>query len=251
MVKRYFIKFAYDGTNYHGWQVQPNAISVQEVMTNLMSRIFGSDFKLVAAGRTDAGVHAKVMYAHFDTDKVFDCFKLTYKLNNMFPGDISVYGVYQVKSDAHARFDAISRTYDYVLSKEKDIFNRFFYSRITFDLDVQKMNEAAKLLLSYTDFTSFSKLHTDVKTNNCDVMKAFWHFEKSKLIFTIKADRFLRNMVRAIVGTLLEVGKGKITEKDFCKIIEDKNRCKAGTSVNAEGLFLVDIEYPEDIFEKV
>lgn len=247
---RYFIKFAYAGTNYHGWQRQPNGISVQEVMTEVMQKIFGSGLSLTGAGRTDAGVHAEVMYAHFDVGKeIEDTGKMAYKLNNMMPKDICVYDILPVLDFAHARFDAQARTYEYRLSGGKDPFNRDFYARIYGDFCIEKMNDACKVLFEYVDFESFSKVHTDVKTFNCKIYEAFWKRTGNMLVFTIKADRFLRNMVRAIVGTMLEVGKGKISIDDFRKIIESKNRSNAGGSVYAKGLFLTDIAYPEKIFK--
>jgi len=249
MKQRYFIRFSYDGGNYHGWQYQPNDISVQEVMTGKLQHLFGPEVTLTAAGRTDAGVHARTMYAHFDTEKpVEDLVALTKKMDLMMPPDIMVHDVMPVRPDAHARFDATSRTYEYWLAVCKDPFNRCFYTRIYGDLDYEAMNRAAKCLFEYIDFTSFSKSHTDVKTNNCKIMQAHWEKRGMYRVFTIQADRFLRNMVRAIVGTLLEVGRGKMDEAGFRAVIESKSRCSAGTSVHAQGLFLTDVSYPEDIF---
>jgi tRNA pseudouridine38-40 synthase len=252
MKQRFFIRFSYDGSNYHGWQFQPNAVSVQEVMTKKLEHLFGPDLGLTAAGRTDAGVHARNMFAHFDTEKpVQDIVALAKKIDLMMPSDIVVHEVIPVRADAHARFDATSRTYEYWMSVSKDPFNRNFYTHIFGDLDYEAMNRAAKCLFDYTDFTSFSKSHTDVKTNNCKIIQAFWEQRGIFRVFTIQADRFLRNMVRAIVGTLLEVGRGKMDEAGFRAVIESKNRCNAGTSVLAQGLFLMDISYPEDIFLKI
>jgi len=249
MKQRYFIRFSYDGTNYHGWQYQPNAISVQEVMTTIMQRIFGPEMDLTAAGRTDAGVHAKTMYAHFDTEKpVMDLVAMAKKLDLMMPPDISISEVIPVRPDAHARFDATSRTYEYWMAVGKDPFNRNFFTHIYGELDYEAMNKAAQCLFDYIDFTSFSKAHTDVKTNNCKMMQAHWEKRGMYRVFTIQADRFLRNMVRAVVGTLFEVGRGKMDEAGFRAVIESKNRCNAGTSVHAQGLFLMDVSYPEDIF---
>ncbi|MDD4921306.1 MAG: tRNA pseudouridine(38-40) synthase TruA [Bacteroidales bacterium] len=249
MKQRFFIRFSYDGSNYHGWQFQPNAVSVQEVMTTIMQHLFGPELTLTAAGRTDAGVHARTMYAHFDTENpVEDVAVLAKKLDLMMPPDIRVYEVIPVHPDAHARFDATSRTYEYWLAVGKDPFNRSFYTRIYGHLDYEAMNKAAKCLFDYTDFTSFSKAHTDVKTNNCKIMQAYWEKRGMYWVFTIQADRFLRNMVRAVVGTLLEVGRGKMDEAGFRAVIESENRSKAGTSVHAQGLFLIDVSYPEKIF---
>lgn len=249
MKQRYFIRFSYDGTNYHGWQIQPNGMSVQEKMTETMRRLFGPELALTGAGRTDAGVHAEMMYAHFDTEKnIENPAAMASKLDIMMPSDISVSGLFPVKPNANARFDAISRTYEYRMGKAKYPFMRDFYSRYCGELDVVAMNKAAACLLEYTDFTSFSKVHTDVKTNNCKIIKAFWENRGDLLVFTIQSDRFLRNMVRAIVGTMLMVGRGKMGTEAFRQVIEAGNRCKAGTSAEAKGLFLVDIKYPDSLF---
>jgi tRNA pseudouridine38-40 synthase len=242
---RYFLQLSYKGTHYHGWQIQPNAISVQEVMEDALSKILREKITVVGAGRTDTGVHASFFILHFDTEKVIsEKLDVVYKLNSFLPNDIAVQKVWPVSEEIHARFSATSRTYHYFISTEKDPFQTETSYKYLKPLDVAKMNEAAKALLQYTDFTSFSRLHTDVKTNNCKVMQAQWLLENNQLKFVIKADRFLRNMVRAIVGTLLEVGKGKLTLKQFSEIIEKKDRGAAGASAPAQGLFLVDIEYP-------
>ena len=248
--RRYFIRFAYDGTAYCGWQVQPNELSVQEVLTKALCTILRTeDIEIVAAGRTDAGVHARNMVAHFDVeDRLPAGLDLVNKLNSLLPSDISVIEIREVKPEVHARFDALSRRYEYHLVLQKDVFRHPFAMRIYNPLDFDRMNEAAKILFEYTDFTSFSKLHTDVKTNNCKIMAARWEQREEEWIFIVEADRFLRNMVRAIVGTLLEVGRGKITPEDFRTIIEAKNRCNAGSSVPAKGLFLVEVAYPENIY---
>ncbi len=241
---RYFIKFSYKGTNYHGWQEQPNDVSVQSVLTEAISRVLRTPIELVGAGRTDAGVHAKCMFAHFDVEnKVEDPGLVVNKLNSILPPDISVDSVYMVDADLHARFSAKSRTYKYYVANKKNPFLNEMSARFTFHLDMEAMNDAARKLLDYTDFTSFSKVHTDVKTNNCIIYCAYWEKTEEGMVFTIKANRFLRNMVRAIVGTLVEVGKGKLSVDQFCEIIEKKNRCAAGMSVPAQGLFLVDVEY--------
>ncbi len=249
MLQRYFIRFSYDGTHYHGWQIQPNGMSVQEKMTTVMKQLFGPDFQLTGAGRTDSGVHATCMYAHFDTDKEVDDLRvLASKINYMMPPDIAVWSIRRVRPGANARFDALSRTYEYRMSSVKDPFSRDYFARFYGELDVAAMNQAASTLFDYTDFTSFSKLHTDVKTNNCRIMKAEWEWRGDLLVFVIQADRFLRNMVRAIVGTLLEVGRGKLDVAGFRRVVEQKNRCAAGTSVEAKGLFLVDVAYSDDLF---
>lgn len=249
---RYFIQLSYKGTNYFGWQVQPNHISVQEVLNQRLSTLLSEEIQVVGAGRTDTGVHATYFIAHFDTTKsgLDNDDKFLYKLNRFLPHDIAIQKIIQVKETAHSRFDATSRSYEYHINTKKSPFSiedSYYYHG---ELNIKKMNEAAKLLFNYTDFTSFSKLHTDVKTNNCKIYQTEWEAKGEKLIFTIKADRFLRNMVRAIVGTLLEVGKDKMIINEFIKIIENKDRCKAGSSAPAHGLFLTDIEYPENIYLK-
>jgi tRNA pseudouridine38-40 synthase len=252
MMQRYFIYLAYDGTAYHGWQVQPNGVSVQGTLMSALATLLRREVEVVGAGRTDAGVHASLMVAHFDAEEPIDTERLTDKLNRLLPPDISVYKVVPVKPEAHARFSATSRTYIYTITTKKSPFLRAYAYRLVGirSLDVARMNEAAKCLFRYTDFTSFSKVHTDVKTNNCKIMKAEWR-EKEPGVweFTIQADRFLRNMVRAVVGTLLEVGRGKMSVEEFCRVIEQQDRCKAGSSVPGNALFLVDISYPETLLE--
>ena len=256
---RYFIYLSYDGTRYHGWQIQPNGISVQEVLGKALSTLLREPIEVTGAGRTDAGVNASLMVAHFDTTQETDE-QLAYRLNKFLPQDIAIHKIVPVKDDAHARFSAISRTYIYNIVTAKTPFDPYAY-RFPQPLDFDLMNEAAKTLFDYTDFTSFSKLHTDVKTNNCRIMHAQWtqvnsqrstlnpQLSTSKWQFTITADRFLRNMVRAIVGTLLDVGRGVLTIQQFREIIERKDRCSAGTSVPGNALFLADITYPEEIFK--
>ena len=243
---RYFLYCSYKGTAYHGWQVQPNGISVQEVLTKALQTILRDDsLEIVGAGRTDAGVHASCMVAHFDVQSdLTDIPHFIDKLNSFLPKDIAVSKIIPVKADAHARFDAISRRYEYRVTTKKDVFNTDLVVKVNKSLNFEKMNEAAQLLKNYRDFTSFSKLHTDVKTNNCVVTHAEWTQKSdSEWTFTIEADRFLRNMVRAIVGTLFEVGSGKITIADFIGVIEAKDRNKAGSSVPAHGLYLVAVKY--------
>lgn len=241
---------SYNGKNYCGWQNQPNGISVQQEIEKGLKTLLRKSIPITGAGRTDAGVHALLMAAHFDWEgeNDLDIDLLTDKLNRLLPSDIVIKKIVPVVPDAHARFDALSRTYQYFVCLKKDPFLHPFRLRIHHPLDIEKMNEAAAILFEYTDFTSFSKLHTDVKTNNCQIMHVEWTKESDLYTFTIKADRFLRNMVRAIVGTLLEVGRGKLTGEDFRRIIESKDRCKAGTSVAGQALFLTDIEYPDSIF---
>ena len=248
--QRYFIYLAYDGTNYHGWQIQPNGISVQECLMKALATFLRREIEVIGAGRTDAGVHATLMVAHFDFEgDALDVELVADKLNRLLPPDISVYQVRRVKSDAHARFDATARTYKYYITTSKNPFNRQYRCRIHGNLDFKRMNEAAQELFGYSDFTSVSKLHTDVRTNICRITMAEWtQVDEVTWVFTIRADRFLRNMVRAIVGTLLEVGRGKMTVRDFKQVIELQDRGKAGTSAPGQALFLVNVEYPENLF---
>ena len=243
---RYFIEFSYNGTNYHGWQKQPNANTVQEEMEKCMSVLLQEEIELMGAGRTDSGVHATQMFAHFDSDTIIDPEKIVSQLNSFLPSDISIVRIFSVKEDIHARFTAIGRTYKYYVSTEKNIFNPNTYLFFK-KLDVDKMNEACKYLMGEQDFTSFSKLHTDTFTNNCDITKAIWEQEGVNFVFTISANRFLRNMVRSVVGTLLDVGYGKIEVEEIKIIIEKKDRCSAGTSVPAKALFLTQVKYPNNI----
>ena len=244
---RYFIELSYKGTNFFGWQIQPNNISVQEELTKCFSTILNEEIKIVGAGRTDTGVHAKFYVAHFDTEKENLDSNLVYKLNGFLHKDISISKIFKVKPDVSSRFDAISRTYEYHISRVKNPFLQEFSHYLYGRLDVEIMNEACRILFEYEDFTSFSKLHTDSKTKLCKIYKAEWTEINDLLVFTISANRFLRNMVRAITGTLIEVGQGKISVDDFRKIIEAKNRCEAGLSMPAKGLFLTGIEYPKEI----
>jgi tRNA pseudouridine38-40 synthase len=247
-MQRYFAQISFKGTHYHGWQIQPNAVSVQEVVEKAFSVILREEISVVGAGRTDTGVHASFYVLHFDTsEEIRDCKKLVFRLNSFLPADIAVQKIWPVPKDAHARFSAISRTYHYYITTEKNPFQTETAFCYRGKPDVAKMNEAAEILFEYDDFTSFSRLHTDVKTNLCKIYQADWEMEGEILVFKIKADRFLRNMVRAIVGTLLEVGKGKLSLEGFRKIIEKKDRKAAGTSAPGQGLFLVDAEYPEDM----
>ena len=244
---RFFIYLSYDGARYHGWQIQPNGMSVQEVLNKALTTLLREPIEVTGAGRTDAGVNASLMVAHFDTAQQADE-QLVYRLNKFLPRDIAIQKIVPVKPEAHARFSATSRTYHYYIVTTKTPFEPYAY-RFPQPLDFNKMNEAAQTLFDYTDFTSFSKLHTDVKTNNCRIMHAKWsQISPIKWQFTITADRFLRNMVRAIVGTLLDVGRGVLTIEQFREIIEQKDRCSAGTSVPGNALFLADVTYPEDIF---
>ena len=242
-MNRYFLHLAYNGKAYHGWQIQPGDISVQEVLEKCISLKLKQDISITGCGRTDTSVNARNFYAHYEAEPINDLQTFVNQLNMFLPDDIVVYRCWQVDPYLHARFDAKSRTYHYYVTRTKNPFHTDDALYIYGPLDVEKMNEAAKLLFEYQDFTSFSKLHTQVKTNNCKIMEACWFEQNDLLVFHIKADRFLRNMVRAIVGTLLEVGKGKLTIDGFRRIIEQKDRCSAGTSMPAHALFLEAVTY--------
>ena len=243
---RFFVEFSYKGSNYHGWQMQPNANTVQGELNKALTTILNSQIETVGAGRTDAGVHAKQMFAHFDVEISFDVQGIINKLNGFMPNDIVIHTIFKVTDDVSSRFNAISRTYQYHVIQQKNPFNEYTYL-LHKKLDVIAMNIACKYILGKQDFTSFSKLHAQTYTNNCNVMNASWELVNNRLIFTIKADRFLRNMVRALVGTLLEVGLGKIKPITVKDIIAKKNRSEAGASAPAHALFLTMIEYPKDI----
>ena len=244
---RYFLELSYNGKNYHGWQNQPHAISVQEVLEKALSTLLNQPTAIVGAGRTDAGVHAKKMFAHFESETSFEAIDLVYKLNSFLPKDIAVHDVFKVNPDSHARFHAVSREYLYRISLSKDVFNYDESYYLKPQLDLNKMKEATKLLLGYKDFQCFSKSNTDVNTYHCDIMLAQWELVENELQFRIKADRFLRNMVRAIVGTLINVGLGKLEVEDMHTILASKNRSEAGFSVPAHGLYLIDVAYPDSI----
>lgn len=239
------MKLAYRGAPFHGWQSQPNAVSVQQTIEDAMAPLLRVPTPITGAGRTDTGVNARVMYAHFDTEKpIENPEKFVRSLNLLCGKDIAIEKVIAVSDEAHARFDATSRTYKYFATLSK---SPFFYPlswQAPKDLDVEAMNEAAKLLIATSDFTSFAKLHTDTKTNICKVTEARWErIGDDGLVFTITADRFLRNMVRAVVGTLVEVGRGKMDVAGFRRVIEKKDRCAAGTSMPPQALYLWDIRY--------
>ena len=241
---RYFIELAYKGTNYHGWQIQPDAASVQDTLNKALSMLLKTDIDIMGAGRTDSGVHAKQMFAHFDFNKEIDSKQLIYKLNSFLPKDIVIFDVFKVSDEAHTRFDAAKRTYEYHIHTKKDAFENDGSYQFNLPLNLDKMNEACAILFKHDDFECFSKVHTDVNTFNCKIVEANWKQEGSKIVFTISADRFLRNMVRAIVGTMINIGTEKISHADFEKIIESKDRSQAGYSVPAHGLYLTKIEYP-------
>lgn len=241
---RYFITFSYDGTAYHGWQIQPHSLSVQEELQKAMSILLRKPMEVVGAGRTDTGVHARKMVAHFDHDEEVDCPQLVYKLNKLLPRDIAVQQVEPVAEDMHARFSAKSRTYHYFVHMGKNPFLRSYSWQVYGNIDFELMNQAASVLMEYKDFTSFSKVNTDTKTNDCTITEAHWdRVGEDQWCFTITANRFLRNMVRAIVGTLMEVGRGRMTIEQLRRVIDAKDRCCAGDSVPGNALFLVQVKY--------
>ena len=245
---RYFIEFTYNGSSFHGSQTQPNGNTVQAEMEAAFATILRQAVPLTFAGRTDAGVHADKMVAHFDIEKAVPA-NFAARLNNLLPDSIAIIDLQPVQDDAHARFDAIERTYHYRITTRKDPFLYINHTRVAAGLDFEAMNKAARLLLGKQDFASFCRVHTDVKTTICDVKQAQWIREsETEYTFVITADRFLRNMVRAVVGTLFEIGKGKMTEAQLADIIAAHNRCKAGHSAPAEGLSLVEIKYPKNTY---
>lgn len=243
---RYFLELSYHGEAYHGWQRQPNAVTIQEVVENALEMLTRMKIEVVGAGRTDAGVHAKQLFAHFDREEMIGE-NFVFRMNSLLPKDIAVEGLYKVNHVAHARFDAISRTYEYNIVRKKDPFsiNTAYFMRQKVDVDL--MNKAADIMLGYSNFKCFSRSRSDVRTYNCKIEYAFWKQDHGRLSFHIKADRFLRNMVRAIVGTLLEIGSGKLELEKIHEIIRSEDRSEAGASVPAHGLFLTRIEYPKTI----
>ena len=258
---RYFIHLAYNGANYNGWQTQPELPTVQETLEKALTTLLRQHIAVVGCGRTDTGVHASDFYAHFNVDMLdvdtligpcdnvssyqrINISTLTFKLNNLLPTDIVIYDIFPVADNAHARFDATARTYQYHVSDRRLPFRQGQYCRIYYKPDIDLMNEAAKVLMEYEDFTSFAKLHTQVKTNICHLTRADWAEEEGGWVFTIRSNRFLRNMVRSVTGTLLDVGRGKLSIDGLREIIERKDRCAAGVSMPACGLFLTKVEYP-------
>jgi len=244
---RYFLELAYRGSAYHGWQRQPNAVTVQEKVEDALATLLREPVEVVGAGRTDTGVHARQLFAHFDLEAELSP-DFVFKMNSVLPMDIAVRSLLKMKPEAHARFDALSRTYEYHVVLEKDPFSlesAYFLKRKP---DLKKMNEAAKMLMEYSDFKCFSRSRTDVRTYTCRIEEAYWEKRGESLMFNIKADRFLRNMVRAVVGTLLEIGWGKLEIEELHQIIKSKNRSEAGASVPAHGLYLTKVEYPNNIF---
>lgn len=247
---KFFIQLSYKGTNYHGWQIQPDQISVQEKIESALQIAFQKKVDLVGCGRTDTGVHAKNYWAHFELEQFnYTKEEFIFKINNLLPKDIVVHQIKKVNQEAHARFDATYRKYIYQIRSKKDPFNLEFSHYVIRDLDLDLMNEACEILFRYENFKSFSKVKTQVYTYNCKIIEAKWYKQNEFIIFEIKANRFLRNMVRAIVGTMIEIGLGKLSLSDFQSIIESENRSKAGTSVPAKALFLIEIGYPDYIIK--
>lgn len=245
---RYFIELSYKGTFFHGWQIQPNAVSVQETLEKALSLLLRVPISIVGAGRTDTGVHAKYIAAHFETEVPFESKKLIFKLNSYLPETIAIQDIFKVMPEAHARFDALTRAYEYRIVRRKNPFETENAYYLNGHLDIEAMNESAAALLKYTNFKCFSKSKTDVKTYNCELFYAKWEQQGDLLLFKISANRFLRNMVRAIVGTLIDVGLGKLTINDVHRIIASENRSEAGYSVPAKGLYLTEVTYPESIY---
>ncbi len=246
---RYFIEVAYNGTAYHGWQTQPNARTVQEVLDAGLRTLLRQKIESSGSGRTDTGVHARQQFAHFEVNQEFKPALLLHKLNRMLPPDISVQNIYPVGPEAHARFDAVSRTYEYHLSLQKNPFRQQFTHLLNYKVDINILNEAAALLLTVEDFTTFSKVKGDTLHYRCKIYQANWRYEDDLLIFTIQANRFLRGMVRLVVGTLLEVGKGKISLAQFKNILLAQNRKGASGAAPATGLYLTKVTYPDNYFE--
>ncbi len=249
---RYFIHLAYNGGCYHGWQTQPGLPTVQETLEGALSTLLREPIAVVGCGRTDTGVHASDFYAHFDVNSELGIrnSELVFKLNSFLPPDIVIFDIFPVAENAHARFDAVARTYQYHVSDRRLPFRQGQYCRIYFVPDIERMNEAARVLMEYEDFTSFAKLHTQVKTNICHLSRAEWTEEEGGWVFTIRSNRFLRNMVRSVTGTLLEVGRGKLDIAGLREIVEKKDRCAAGVSMPACGLFLTKVEYPDELRSK-
>ncbi|MCC9165291.1 tRNA pseudouridine(38-40) synthase TruA [Pontibacter harenae] len=247
---RYFLEIAYDGTRFHGWQVQPNALSVQEVLDDCLTKVLRQPVSSTGSGRTDTGVHASQQFVHFDVAEELDTEQALYRFNRILPADVVAKNLYLVPDEAHARFDAFARTYHYHISLNKNPFKRYYAYYLSRSVDVAKMNEAAAVLLKYDDFTTFSKVKGDTKHYNCNMYEAVWRQEGDELQFTIRANRFLRGMVRLVVGTLLDVGRGKLTVAQFEQVIASKDRSKASGAAPAEGLYLAKVEYPEGLFLK-
>ncbi|MCX2740477.1 tRNA pseudouridine(38-40) synthase TruA [Pontibacter anaerobius] len=245
---RYFLEIAYDGTRFHGWQVQPNALSVQEVLEDSLSKVLREPIATTGSGRTDTGVHASQQFVHFNAQQELDPQHVIYRLNRILPEDISAVSLYPMQPEAHARYDAFARTYHYHVTLRKNPFKRYHAWYHNRPLDVEKMNEAAAILLKYEDFTTFSKVKGDTKHYRCNMYEAVWRQEGEELQFTIRANRFLRGMVRLVVGTLVDVGRGKLTVQQFEQIVASQDRSKSSGAAPSEGLFLAKVAYPPELF---
>ncbi|MEN7550243.1 tRNA pseudouridine(38-40) synthase TruA [Rapidithrix thailandica] len=245
---RYFAEIAYHGANYHGLQIQPNALSVQETLEDTFSKLLGEEVKLTASGRTDTGVHCRQQFVHFDVSKEVATKHFLHRINSFLPNDIAVYSLRKVKEEAHARYHALSRKYEYHITKAKNPFLQGLAHRLLYAVDVNRMNQAAQLLSQYEDYEAFCKAHSSAKHCLCQINQAFWEESDTGLVFTVRANRFLRGMVRMLTGTLLAVGQGKLTVQQFSEIIESKNNRNAGALVPAHGLYLCEVVYPDDIW---
>ena len=245
---RYFLDIAYKGTNYHGWQIQPNAHTIQAEIEAALSKIYREDIRIVGSGRTDTGVHAIQQVAHFDGPTSFITEQLVNRLNSILPADVVVKAAQQVKADAHARFDAIERGYIYKISMKRSPFGENEFLHVPYELNIDLMNEAAQTLLGVHDFQSFSRVKTEVNHFICDIREAKWERNDEELVFHVQADRFLRGMIRALVGTMIDIGRGKLSVADFVAIQEAKNRQRAGKAASPDGLFLNKVEYPSEIY---
>lgn len=243
-LQRYFIELSYDGTNYHGWQVQPNAVTVQEVLDRALSTVLRTPIETVGCGRTDTGVHATEFFAHYEVESSMAVDKVVHSLNGILPSDIAIKNIFPVDDEMHARFSATLRSYQYHIHFNKDPFKHGYSWLLRDEPDIDLMNQAAQIIMQYTDFSCFSKSNTQVKTNNCKISRAEWVRANGGMVFHISADRFLRNMVRAVVGTLLMVGRKEVTPEGIREIINSKDRSNAGTSVPACGLYLTEVKYP-------
>lgn len=245
---KYFLDISYNGTNYHGWQIQPNAHTVQEELQQCLSKVLRTTIEIMGSGRTDTGVHAKQQVAHFEIDQILDAKDLVFKMNSILPVDISINEVKSIMPSAHARFDAIERSYQYFINRSKSPFTTGLSYYFNHQLDITLMNQAAKELIGEQDFESFSKVKTEVNNFICTINRAEWLLENDQLVFYVRANRFLRGMVRALVGTLIDVGQGKLTVDEFVNVIKAKDRRVAGRAVPAHGLFLTEVKYPEEIY---
>lgn len=250
MTNRYFFEIAYHGGHYNGWQSQHNAVGVQTIVENVMSKMFRTDVSITGSGRTDTGVHCEQQFFHVDLEKAFDPELLMQRMNSFLPRDIAIKSIRAVQSDASARYDAIERVYRYQINRAKDPFLEGLSWHFFKPVNVEAMNRTAASMLGERDFECFSKVKTDVNHFICDIRRAGWMEKGNALIFTVAANRFLRGMVRAIVGTLLDVGTGKITEREFVSILQSRDRRKAGANVPAHGLYLEKVKYPSKIFIK-